>query len=54
MKTFYDEGGAPRSHARTLVDALGDVKGVFRGAAGAELSASVKTTRTDASSPARA
>ena len=65
---FYDEmvdpSGAPRPHAaevdthawvEALVPAGGEppIKGVFRGARGAELSASVTMTRTDAS-PARA
>ena len=40
-------------HGRAYAD-VPPIKGVFRGAAGADLSASVKMTRTDASSPARA
>jgi transglutaminase-like putative cysteine protease len=52
-RTLGGETHVKIGHGRAYAD-VPPVKGVFRGAAGADLSASVKMTRTDASSPARA
>jgi transglutaminase-like putative cysteine protease len=49
--TLGGEVHARIGHGRHYADVV-PIKGVFRGAAGAELSASVKLTRTD-SAPAR-
>ena len=51
-RTLGDENHVKIGHGRRYAD-VPPVKGVFRGAGGADLSASVKMTRTDASSPAR-
>ncbi len=51
-RTLGGETHVKIGHGRHYAD-VPPVKGVFRGEAGAELSASVKMTRTDASSPAR-
>ena len=51
-RTLGGETHVKIGHGRHYAD-VPPVKGVFRGSAGAELSASVKMTRTDAS-PARA
>ncbi len=52
-RTLGGETHVKVGHGRKYSD-VPPVKGVFRGSAEAELSASVKMTRTDASSPARA
>jgi transglutaminase-like putative cysteine protease len=51
-RTLGGENHVKIGHGRRYAD-VPPVKGVFRGAGGADLSASVKMTRTDASSPAR-
>jgi transglutaminase-like putative cysteine protease len=51
-RTLGGETHVKIGHGRRYAD-VPPIKGVFRGSAGAELSASVKMTRTDAS-PARA
>jgi transglutaminase-like putative cysteine protease len=52
-RTLGGETHVKIGHGRHYAD-VPPIKGVFRGGAGAELSASVKMTRPDASSPARA
>ena len=52
-RTLGGETHVKVGHGRRYDD-VPPVKGVFRGAGGAELSASVRMTRTDASPPARA
>jgi transglutaminase-like putative cysteine protease len=52
-RTLGGETHVKIGHGRHYAD-VPPIKGVFRGSAGADLSASVKMTRTDASSPARA
>ena len=52
-RTLGGEDHVKIGHGRRYAD-VPPVKGVFRGAGGADLSASVRMTRTDASSPTRA
>jgi transglutaminase-like putative cysteine protease len=52
-RTLGGETHVKVGHGRHYAD-VPPIKGVFQGSGGAELSASVKMTRTDASSPARA